>query len=141
MQKLRTTMKNARTFKFTNALSPAVTMVEGSLYLVEDTCGMLILDIQYTAAGCKKAKQIVAGEEGVLIYHAEKIEVDKYVRANCVFLPRDKVYWSGTQGAPVESHYQSGEYWIGICVRAAGATDSTVVIDLKGDKISLTEPL
>jgi len=133
-----TPMGDWRSFKFTH-IETGVTYTEGKLYKIEDTVGVLLLDIQYTAAGCKKAKTIVKGDEGVLVYHIEKVIVDKKVGA--VFLPGDKVYWSGTQGAGVESHYQSGEYWIGIATEPAGASDTEVEIDLKGDKISLTEPL
>jgi len=139
-QFLRTTMDHARTFKFTHAES-GTTYTEGYIYKVQDTIGVLILDIQYTAAGCKKAKTITIGDEGVLIYHAEKINVLKLTGTGYNFLPGDKVYWSGTQGDPVTPTYQSGYYWIGICVKAAGINDEYVMIDLKGDKASLTEPL
>lgn len=140
MQTLRTTMKNARTFKFTHAIS-GLTMTESYIYKVEDTVGVLILDIQYGTQGEKLAKTIVEGNEGVLIYHAEKIQVRKYVRTGYSFLPGDKVYWPGVQGAAVTPIYQSGFYWIGICVWAAGESDATVIIDLKGDKASVTHPL
>jgi len=137
-----TPMGDWRSFKFT--MTEAGPWTEGLLYMVRDTVGVLLLDIQYTAAGCKKAKTIVVDEEGVLIYHAEKIIVNKEV--GCVFLPGDKVYWGSSaggapQGGPVESVYQSGEYWIGICVQAAGASDTTVKIDLKGDKATAFEPI
>lgn len=140
MQRLKTSMKHARTFKFTHAIS-GLTMTEGQLYKVEDTIGMLILDIQYTSAGCKAAKTITEGDDGVLIYNAEKIEVDKRTRTGDAFLPGYNVYWSGQQGAAVQPDYQSGFYEIGKCVKAAGASDSTVIIDLKGDKASTTHPL
>ena len=139
-QFLRTTMKYARSFKFTHAIS-GLTMSEGLIYKVEDTVGVLILDIQYTAAGCKDAKTITEDDEGVLIYHAEKIKVCKYARTGYSFLPGDKVYWSGIQGACVTPIYQSGFYWIGICVWPAGESEATVIIDLKGDKASVTHPL
>jgi len=119
-----------RSFKFTNALVPALTLTEGSIYQIQDTVGVLLLDIQYTAAGCKKAKTIGSGEEGVLIYHAEKIRVDKIA---CAFLPGDAIYWTGVQGSAVTNVYSSGCIWIGICVWAAGASDSTVIIDMKGE--------
>lgn len=140
MQTLRTTMKHARTFKFTHAIS-GLTMTEGQIYKVEDTIGVLILDIQYGTQGEKLAKTITEDDEGVLIYHAEKIQVSKRARTGDTFLPGDKVYWSGVQGAAVQPVYQSGFYWIGICVWPAAATDTTVIIDLKGDKASLTHPL
>ena len=139
-QFLRTTMKHARSFKFTHAIS-GLTMTESYIYKVEDTVGVLILDVQYGSQGEKEAKTIVEDDEGVLIYHAEKIQVRKYVRTGYSFLPGNKVYWSGIQGAAVTPIYQSGFYWIGICVWPAGESEATVIIDLKGDKASLTHPL
>ena len=119
-----------RSFKFTHAILPDFAMAEGSLYQIQDTVGVLILDIQYSTAGCKEDKTINADEEGVLIYHAENIRVDKIT---CAFLPGDVVYWTGVQGSPVTNVYSSGAIWIGICVWAAVAGDSTVIIDMKGE--------
>jgi len=133
-------MGDWRSFKFTHAIS-GLTMTESYIYKVEDTVGVLLLDIQYGSQGEKLAKTITEDDEGVLIYHAEKIQVRKRTRTGDSFLPGDKVYWSGIQGAAVQPVYQSGYYWIGICVSAAGASDTTVIIDLKGDKASLTDPL
>jgi len=138
--RIATPMGDWRSFKFTHAIS-GLTMTEGQIYQIEDTIGVLLLDIQYTSAGCKKAKTIVEDGEGVLIYHAEKIMVDKFVKTGCSFLPGDKVYWSGVQGDSVHPWHRSADYWIGICVRAAGDNATQVMIDLKGDKASLTEPL
>lgn len=142
MQQLRTAtpMGDWRSFKFTHALS-GVTMTEGYMYMIQETVGILILDIQYTAAGCKDAKTIVEDDEGVLIYHAEKINARKFIKTGCSFLPGDKVYWSGVQGDSVHPWHRSADYWIGICVWPAGDNDQYVMIDLKGDKASLTEPL
>lgn len=140
MQTLRTTMKNARTFKFTHAVT-GLTMTESYIYLIQETVGVLILDVQYNADGSKAAKTITEDDEGTLIYHAEKIRVRKRTGTGYSFLPGDKVYWSGTQGDPVTPTYQSTYYWIGICVWAAGESDGWVIIDLKGDKASITEPL
>jgi|GEM_PF-910034 len=135
-----TPMGDWRSFKFTHAIS-GLTMTEGQIYKVEDTVGVLLLDIQYGSQGEKLAKTITEDDEGVLIYHAEKIMVDKIARTGYSFLPGDKVYWSGVQGASVTPIYQSGFYWIGICVWAAGESDAQVMIDLKGDKASVTHPL
>jgi len=135
-------MDQVSSFKFTMLADGPWT--EGSLYMVQETVGVLVLDIQYTSAGCKKAKTIVVDEEGVLFYNAKKIMVDKV--DGSVFLPGDKVYWGSSaggapQGGKVNPTYQSGEYWIGVCVFAAGADDSQVMIDLKGDKATAFEPI
>ena len=142
MQFLRTTMDQVSSFKFTMLADGPWT--EGSLYMVQETVGVLVLDIQYTAAGAKKAKTIVVDEEGVLFYNAKRIMVDKV--DGTVFLPGDKVYWGSSaggapQGGKVNPNYQSGEYWIGVCVFAAGADDDQVMIDLKGDKATAFEPI
>jgi len=118
-----------RSFKFTHALVPDITLTEGLIYQIQDSIGVLILDIQYSSAGCKEAKTINSGDEGVLIYHAEKIRVNKDA---VVFLPRAVVYWNGVQGGNVTNVYSSGAIFIGICVWAAAAEDSTVIIDLMG---------
>lgn len=133
-------MGDWRSFRFTHAIT-GLTMTESYIYMVEDTVGVLLLDIQYGSQGEKLAKTITVDDEGVLIYHAEKIQVRKIARTGYSFLPGDKVYWSGVQGAPVTPIYQSGFYWIGICVWPAAESAATVIIDLKGDKASLTHPL
>ncbi len=137
---LRTTMKNVSTFKFTHAVS-GLTMTEGYMYMIQHTVGVLLLDIQYNSDGSKADKEITEDDEGVLIYNAKKIRVRKFVETGDVFLPGDKVYWSGAQGDKVHPHHRSADYWVGICVWPASATDAYVIIDLKGDKASLTEPL
>jgi hypothetical protein len=93
------------------------------------------------ANNCPLDLVVPDGEEGVLIYHAEKIRVAKVDGSGHDFLPGDKVYWSGVAGAGVTPTYQSGFYWIGICVEPSPTPERTVIIDLKGDKASLTEPL
>lgn len=143
MQRFRTSRPDGdiRTFQFINAEGEILD--EGELALIQETAGVLLLDIQYSAAGCKEDKDLAEGDSGVLVYHIEKIIVDKLVVTGMAFLPGDKVYWSGTNGDGVTSVYnaQTAPYWIGICVWPAVEADTTVMIDLKGDKISLTEPL
>ena len=135
-----TPMGDWRSFKFTHAES-GVTYEEGKLYLIQETVGVLFLDIQYDSQGCKQDKEITIGDEGVLVYHIEKVMVDKLTGTGESFLPGDKVYWSGVQGSAVSPNYTSGWYWIGIATAAAGESATEVEIDLKGDKASLTEPL
>ena len=135
-----TPMGDWRSFKFTHAES-GVTYTEGQIYRIQETVGVLLLDIQYDSAGCKTAKEIEKGDEGVLVYHIEKVMVDKLTGTGESFLPGDKVYWSGVQGAAVTPNFTTGYYWIGIAVAPAGESDTDVMIDLKGDKASQTEPL
>ncbi len=75
------------------------------------------------------------------IYSCEKIVVTKRAGTGYAFTAGMKVYWSGINGDPVYSFHRSGFYWIGIATEASGADDTTVEIDLKGDKASQTEPL
>lgn len=144
MQRFRTARPSGdiRTFQFINAEGEVLT--EGWLCFIQETVGVLLLDIQYTAAGCKvEDKEIAVGESGVLVYHIEKIMVDKLVETGVAFLPGDKVYWSGNNGDGVTENYnaQTSPWWIGICVWPAVEADTLVMIDLKGDKVSSTEPL
>jgi len=141
MQRFRTAtpMGDWRSFKFT--MTEAGPWTEGLLYLVQDTVGLLLLDIQYTAAGCKKAKTIVITEEGVLVYHIEKVIVDKIAGTGLACLPGDNMFWNpAAQGSGV-SPTDGGQGWIkiGICVRAAAALDDEVMIDLKGDRAEAVE--
>lgn len=138
MQRFRTStpMGDWRSFKFTHDES-GVTYSEGELYKIQDTIGVLFLDIQYDSEGNKKDKTIGIGDEGVLVYHIEKVIVDKEAGSGLAFSPGDKVYWSGVQGAGVTPVYQSGYYWIGIAVEAATAEATEVKIDLKGDKATV----
>lgn len=142
MQRFRTARPSGdiRTFQFEADLG--ITLTEGELYMIEDTVGVLLLDIQYDTDGSKKAKTIVDDDDGVLVYHIEKIMVDKTVVSGSAFLPGDKVYWNDTQGDPVSNTY-AGAYvrWIGVCVWPATDADTEVMIDLKGDKTSVTQPL
>jgi len=124
-----------KSFPFTHSES-GVTYTEGQLYLIRDTVGVLLLNIQYTSAGCKKAKTIDVGSDGVLIYNAEKIVVDKEEGTGLTFAPGQIVYWSGTQADPVTPTATSGYIAIGIAVEAAEADDDTVIIDLEGAGVS-----
>lgn len=140
-QFVRTALPNGvlKTFRFTN--NNTYSMISGQLYLVQETVGVAFVHAKYDVQGCKERLDIDPDEEGILIYNCEKIEVEKVNASGHDFLPGDKVYWSGAAGAGVTPVYQSGYYWIGIAVAPSGAGESLVVIDLLGDKASLTEPL
>lgn len=130
-----TPMGDFRSFKWT--LDVSEEWENGKLYLVNDTvCLFFNGDIKYTTDGYPDANQdLVFGEEGVFIYHIEKVIVYKEAGSGLSsFDCGDHIYWDGTNGNPVESTWVSGYYWIGICVTPADDTDTTVEIDLKGDK-------
>lgn len=122
-----TPMGDWRSFKFTceetdGWLGVNSARADGSswLYLVQDTVGALLEDTDF-------------GDEGVLIYHAEKIIVPKLIESTDIFLPGDRVYWDPTTRC-VTPTYDSAYYWIGIATEAAAATAQLVEIDLKGDR-------
>lgn len=131
-----TPMADWRSFKFT--LDVSEQWEGGKLYLVNDTVGLLFMgDIKYNAAtGCPEENQYLEyGEEGVLVYHIEKVMVHKENGSGLSsFNPGEHIYWSGVNADPVVSTWQSGYYWIGICTAAATDLDTLVEIDLKGDK-------
>ena len=89
------------------------------LYLVQDTVGALLESVDF-------------GDEGVLIYHAEKFLVAKTTESTDIFLPGDRVYWDPATRF-VTPTYDSAYYWIGIATEPADANDELVEIDLKGD--------
>ncbi len=90
------------------------------LYLVQDTVAAILEDIDF-------------GDEGVGIYHAEKIIVAKDVETADVFIIGQRVYWDPTTRL-CKGAYSSLYYWIGIATEAADQADLTVEIDLKGDR-------
>lgn len=128
-----------RSFRFTNLNT--FDMGNGLLYLQQETVGVPLVAQRLDANNCALPLVVPVNDEGVFIYHAEKIELLKVDESGHDFIPGDKVYWSGVAGAGVTPTYISGYYWIGICVWPSGAGETLVIIDLKGDKASLTEPL
>jgi len=121
-----TPMGDWRTFKFicedsAGQLGIKDAQIAGDpyLYLVNDTVGALLETIAFD-------------EEGVLIYHAEKIMVMKDTGGGESFDPGDRVYWDPSTRL-VTPAYDSGYFWIGIATEPAGETDDFVEIDLKGD--------
>ncbi|GAH44553.1 unnamed protein product, partial [marine sediment metagenome] len=75
------------------------------------------------------------------IYHCDKIVVTKRTGTAEAITAGQKLYWSGVNGSPVTPNHRSTYYWVGIATEVAGAFDSTVEMDLKGEKASMTEPL
>ena len=121
-----TPMGDWRSFKFIcedsfgmNGIKDAQLAGDPYLYLINDTVGALLETIDF-------------GEEGVLIYHAEKIMAMKDTGGGESFDPGDRVYWDPATQL-VTPTYDSGYFWIGIATEPAGETDDFVEIDLKGD--------
>ena len=102
-QRIRTAapMGDWRSFEATCGVSAGYSQYD--IVLIQETVGVV-----YFEAG------VAYGERLQLVYHCEKIIVDKVVGTGLSFLPGDKVYWSGTDGDPVTPTWQSGYYWIGI---------------------------
>lgn len=90
------------------------------LYLVEDTVGAVL-------------ESADAGEEAVMIYHAEKIMVPKKTGQGEDFAVGQRVYWDPATRT-VTPNYDSGYYWVGIATESADTTDEYVEIDLKGER-------
>ncbi|MFX0092104.1 MAG: DUF2190 family protein [Candidatus Hodarchaeota archaeon] len=89
------------------------------LYLVESTVGVALYTIANNA-------------DGILMYAAEKCIVLKKTGSGEIFTPGMRVYWDPADRL-VTPVYNSGYYWIGICVQAADAGDLQVMIDLMGN--------
>lgn len=135
---LRTATPNGdwRSFNFTNTYeSPSMRGAKDAwaagfswLYQVQDTVGALI-------------ETTLFGDEGVLIYQAEKIIVPKKTGSGEVFLPGDRVYWDAGGDAFVTPRYNAGYWWIGIATEPASASDTIVEIDLCGNKAEVEASL
>lgn len=96
-----------------------------ALYQVEDTVGLVLEDVDF-------------GDEGVLIYHAEKIMVPKAIESTDIFLPGMLVFWDPATRL-VSPAGESGTYLIGIATEPADADDLRVEIDLDGAGASYFE--
>lgn len=121
-----TPMGDWRSFKFTCEESTGQLGINDSqaagepyLYQVGDTVGALL-------------ETIALDEEGVLIYHAEKIMVTKDTGGFESFGVGDRVYWDPAARL-VHPAYNSSYYWIGIATEPAGESDEFVEIDLNGN--------
>lgn len=126
-------MADCRSFPFT--VTDTSGHEDGDLVLVADTVGFVHLGKpQLDDHGCEKDPPYQLGDEALLVYHCEKYLADK--DGNAALLG-GRVYWSGVNGDPVTSVWQTGYYWIGIFVRAAAAGAAEVYIDLKGDKATI----
>lgn len=126
-----TPMGDWRSFKFTAESGGVIGIKDAAdadvlgarvsfLYLVQDTVGAAL-------------ESADAGDEAVLIYHAEKLLVPKMTESTDIFLPGDRVYWDPTTRL-VTPDYDSGYYWIGMATEPADADDLYVEIDHKGDR-------
>ena len=124
---LRTATPNGdwRSFKFTceetaGLLGAKAAWAAGTpwYYQVQDSVGALIEDVDF-------------GEEGVLIYHAEKIIAAKNIGSGESFLPGQTVYWDPLTRF-VSALAETGNLRIGIATEPAGETDEIVEIDLDG---------
>jgi predicted RecA/RadA family phage recombinase len=118
-------MGDWRSFKFTCITSGGLLGGKASwaagepwLYLVGDSVGALL-------------ESADVGDEGVLIYHAEKILVVKGIDSGDVFGVGDVVYWDPATRL-VHPGIDSGYYRIGIATEPAAASEALVEIDLDG---------
>jgi hypothetical protein len=128
-------MGDVRTFKFTapsggvDGANDAQAAGTSWMYLIEDTVGCVI-------------ESADAGEEAVLIYHAEKIMVPKKTGQGEGFVgnPGQRVYWDPATRT-VTPNYNSGYYWIGVNTEVAAIGDEFVEIDLKGERAEVEAAL
>ena len=100
--------------------APSGGVVQGQADLVHDTVGVYMQDAD-------------AGEDVAFCYHAEKVEVPKRTGSSYGILEAgDKVYFD--HAAADFSSDTSGNLLAGICLKAAGAADTVVLIDLLGNR-------
>lgn len=89
------------------------------LYQIDDSVGAVLDDVDF-------------GEEGVVIYEAEKCMVPKSTGSTDVFAVGSRVYWDPTTRL-VTPTYDSAYLWIGMATEAADADDLYVEIDFNGN--------
>lgn len=129
-QRVRTAAPGGDWRTFHAVCENAAGHVQYDMIMVQDTVCVVYFEVT-----------VILAAEFFPIYHCDKIVVTKRAGTAEAFTAGQKVYWSGVDGSPVTPNHRSTYYWIGIATEAAGALDTTVEIDLKGDKASLTEPL
>ena len=121
-----TPMGDWRSFKFTceetdgwDGMATAKAAGTSWLYLVQDTVGALLEDVDF-------------GDEGVLIYHAEKIMVPKMTGAGQGFTGPGVRVWFDPVTRLASVNKVATYYLIGISTEAAANNDQFVEIDLDG---------
>lgn len=117
-----TPMGDWRSFDFTCDVSGGCE--SGELKMYNDTVGVIFEDADF-------------GDTAVLVYHIEKVVLQKATGTGEAANPGDALYWSGTYGDPVTVNWTSGYYWIAVAVEPAGENDAEVIADLKGDKATV----
>jgi len=128
-QRVRTTGENMKTL--TGVCDDVAGHVQYDIILLEGTVCVVYFEAT-----------VALGATFYPIYSCEKIVMTKRAgAAGFAFTAGQKVYWSGINGDPVYPFHRSGFYWIGIATEAATTLATTVEIDFKGDKASVTEPL
>lgn len=105
---------NWKSFKTT---APSGGYSAGDMVKVNDTIGVIVEDAS-------------AGNDAVLIYSAEKIVVPKATGSGIAFSEGSKVYYDAS--AKKVTNSASGTTLVGIALESAGASDTTVLIDLDG---------
>jgi len=96
-----------------------VPVVEGAMDKLEDTVGVYM-------------QGAVAGEYVAFLYHAEKIVLPKDAGTGLSITQWAKVYYNAATKKLTGVAAQN--LWVAICLKAATATDTEVLVDFKGDK-------
>jgi len=112
------------TYHSVKLTAPSGGVTGGTLIHVNDIVGMVFDDAD-------------EGDEYVLVYVCEKIEVPKATGAGTAFTVGDHVYYDDTLQTvtPIQA---AGLWRIGVATEAAGDDDDEVEIDLEG-KLALVE--
>ena len=103
-----------------------------SLWKEQNTVGVIfVADRIHPTTGNRETLEVRAGEEAILIYSCEDIQLPKIDGVQ--IQPGDAVYWSGVNGTGVSRDWQTGWLRIGICKELADPGDDYVLCDLHGD--------
>ena len=98
--------------------APTAGYTAGQMVKIEDTVGVI-------------AETVSAGKSTALIYKCEKIVVPKVAGTGITFAAGDKVYYRAASAAVTNA--SSSNTLCGRALEAAGASATTVLIDLTGN--------
>lgn len=123
--KLRTKLESAKTLSFVNG-SASEAYQAGEMLMVGSTIGVLVENVGIS--GQAPTDEYPNGDEGVLVYEAEKIILPKAVGAGQSFSVGDVIYYDATNRkvcATVEGNTPCGR-----ALESAGINDEDVLADL-----------
>lgn len=123
--KLRTKLESAKTLSFVNT-SASDAYQAGEMLVVGSTIGVLVENVG--KSGQVPTDEYPNGDEGVLVYEAEKIVLPKAVGTGQSFSVGDAIYYDAANRNVCAT--SSGNTPCGRALESAGVNDDEVLADL-----------